>query len=286
MLGKSGTGKELVSRAIHLHGPWKEKPFITIDCGALAPALIDSEHFGHVRGAFTGADHARQGLLASAQGGTVLLDEVAELPVELQSKLLRALQEHQVRAIGGNEWTRLEARIIAATNQDLDPAIVEGSFREDPYYRPNVLSTNVPPLRERKSDIPLLAYHFIDRHRGEGRMTAISADAMQHLIRYNWPGNVRELENYIHRAMVIEVGPVIMEADLPSWVLSAAEDSRVGKGVPRLAETERRSIMAALQATGGDRVRAAQMPGIGKTTIYRKIKEFGLEDFLPFRKAS
>ncbi len=278
ILGESGTGKELVARAIHAHSPWKDKPFVAVDCGALTPALIDSELFGHVRGAFTGADHARQGLLASAQGGTVLLDEFAELPVELQTKLLRALQEHEIRLIGGNLWTHLEARIIAATNQDIGAAIQRGSVRKDLFYRLNVLTINVPPLRERKSDIPALAHDFINRHGGgEGRMTAISYDAMSRMMNYNWPGNVRELENCIQRALVLGSGQVIEAKDLPSPLL--CENPKEGKENLPLKELERRAIMEALQASGGGRERASKMLGIGKTTIYRKVRKYGLENF-------
>jgi DNA-binding NtrC family response regulator len=220
ILGESGTGKELVARAIHAHSPWKDKPFVPVDCGALTPTLIESELFGHVRGAFTGASQSRQGLLASARGGTVFLDEIAELPVELQAKLLRALQEHEVRAIGGNEWTRLDARIIAATNQDLNAAIDRGTFRKDLYYRLNVISIRVPPLRDRKSDIPALVHDFLARYAGdENPTTVISYDAMDCLKNYNWPGNVRELENSVQRALVLGTGPLIQMNDLPSAVL-------------------------------------------------------------------
>src|SRR5205814_998108 len=201
ILGESGTGKELVARAIHAQSPWANQPFVPVDCGALTPALIESELFGHVRGAFTGANQTRQGLLASAGRGTVFLDEIAELPVELQAKLLRALQEREVRAIGGNEWTRLDARVIAATNQDINEAIKHGSFRKDLYFRLNVLSIHLPPLRERKSDIPALVHDFLARYAGdENPTTVIAYGAMTRLMNYNWPGNVRELENCIQRA--------------------------------------------------------------------------------------
>jgi len=278
ILGESGTGKELVARAIHAHSPWKDKPFVAIDCGALTSALIDCELFGHVRGAFTGADSARQGLLASAQGGTVLLDEFAELPTELQTKLLRALQEHEIRLVGGNLWTHLEARIIAATNQDMGAAIQRGSVRRDLFYRLNVLTINVPPLRERKSDIPALAHDFINRHGGgEGSMTAISDDAINRMMTYNWPGNVRELENCIQRALVLGSGQVIEAKDLPPPLLYQNPNER--KENPKLKELERRAIMEALQAAGGECQRASKMLGIGKTTIYRKVRKYGLENF-------
>jgi two-component system response regulator AtoC len=285
ILGESGTGKELVARAIHAQSPWKEKPFVPVDCGALTPTLIESELFGHVRGAFTGANQARQGLLASAGGGTVFLDEIAELPVELQSKLLRALQEHEVRPIGGNVWTRLDARIIAATNQNVEDAVKRGSFRRDLYFRLNVMTIKVPPLRERKADLPALVHDFIDRHRvAETRAAGISYDAMNRLMAYNWPGNVRELENFIQRALVLGTGKVIEVKDLPSPVLYPTLSAGADCQVLPLKDIERQAIMHALETAGGDRVRAAKMLGIGKTTIYRKLKEFGLEDYLPLKK--
>jgi DNA-binding NtrC family response regulator len=279
ILGESGTGKELVARAIHAYSPWRDKPFVPVDCGALAPTLIESELFGHVRGAFTGATHNRQGLLASARGGTVFLDEIAELPVELQAKLLRALQEREIKPIGSNERTRVEARIIAATNQDIEAAIKRGSVRKDLYFRLNVVSVKMPPLRERKSDIPALVHFFIERHaEEESRVADISNEAMTRLMNYNWPGNVRELENCIQRALVLGAGPVIKAKDLPSSVLYQVGPSAEGPEVSPLEELERRAILKALRTTGGDRLRAAKMLGIGKTTIYRKLKEYGLEN--------
>jgi two-component system response regulator HydG len=277
ILGESGTGKELVARAIHAHGPLKDKPCVPVDCGALTPSLIESELFGHVRGAFTGASQSRQGLLASAQGGTVFLDEIAELPVELQAKLLRALQEHEVRAIGANEFIRLDARIIAATNQDLIAAVKQGTFRKDLYYRLNVLSIRMPPLRERKGDIPALVREFLVRYGGdENPAPLIGDDAMACLMQYNWPGNVRELENCIQRALVLGAGPAIEADDLPSPLLYFT--SKIEKiGPPHsLKEIERQAIMRALQEAGGSPVRAAKSLGIGKTTIYRKLREYGL----------
>jgi len=278
ILGETGTGKELVARAVHALGPWKDKPFVTVDCGALASTLIDTELFGHVRGAFTGADQARQGLFVSACDGTIFLDEIAELPIELQGKLLHVLQEHEVRPIGGNQWTHVEARVIAATNQDILAAIERGTFRQDLYFRLNLLCINVPPLRQRKSDIPGLAYDFIDQHRDGTRVTAISAGAMNRLIKYDWPGNVRELENCIQRAILLVVGPVILENDLPPSVLYDMGVGRAGTQVPLLYEIERRTIIEALETVGGDRVRAAKILGIGKTTIYRKVREMGLAE--------
>ncbi len=278
ILGESGTGKELVARAIHAHSPWHDKPFMPIDCGALSPTLIESELFGHVRGAFTGASQARQGLLAAARGGTVFLDEIAELPVELQAKLLRALQEREIRPIGSDEPTRLEARIIAATNQDLEATIRRGTFRKDLYFRLNVVSIKMPPLRERKSDIPALLHYFIDRHGGvQAGINDLSYEAMTRLMNYDWPGNVRELENCVQRALALGSGPLIQVKDLPSALLRHVGSAAKGQDGATLQELERRAILQALEATDGDRLRAAKLLGIGKTTIYRKLKEYGLE---------
>jgi DNA-binding NtrC family response regulator len=279
ILGESGTGKELVARAIHTRGPWRDKPFVPIDCGALAPTLIESELFGHVRGSFTGATQNRQGMLASARGGTVFLDEIAELPVELQSKLLRALQEQEIRPIGSNERMPLDARVIAATNQDVEAAIRHGSLRKDLYFRLNVISIKVPPLRERKSDLLALVRYFIERHQGdEGKGPEVSEEAMARLMNYNWPGNVRELENCIQRALVLGAGPVIQTKDLPSNVLYQVGPPADGPEISPLEEVERRAILKALRATGGDRLRAAKLLGIGKTTIYRKLKEYRISE--------
>jgi len=287
ILGESGTGKELVARAIHAQSPWKDKPFVPVDCGALTPTLIESELFGHVRGAFTGANQARQGLLASAHGGTVFLDEIAELPLELQGKLLRALQEHEVRPIGGNEWTRLEARIIAATNQDIKASIDRGAFRKDLYFRLNVVSINLLPLRERKNDIPALVHDFLARHGGDENLTTVIAnDAMARLMNYNWPGNVRELENCIQRALVLGAGPLIQAKDLPSPLLYHAGDKRESGDALSLKEAERQAVIKALHVAGGNPGRAAKILGIGKTTIYRKLKEYGLEKPASLPKAA
>ena len=220
ILGESGTGKELAARAIHAYSPWNKKPFMPVDCGALTPALIESELFGHVRGAFTGAVQSRQGLLAAAEGGSVFLDEIAELPVEVQAKLLRVLQEREIKPIGSNLRTPLDARIIAATNQDVQTAIRRGGFRKELFFRLDVVSIKLPPLRERKSDIPLLVHYFIERHSGsEGNITGISADAMTRLMSYDWPGNVRELENCVQRSLALGSGSIIQVRDLPSNLL-------------------------------------------------------------------
>ncbi|MBZ5672178.1 MAG: sigma-54 dependent transcriptional regulator [Acidobacteriia bacterium] len=277
----------MAARAIHAYSPWNKKPFMPVDCGALTPALIDSELFGHVRGAFTGAVQSRQGLLAAAEGGTVFLDEIAELPVEVQAKLLRVLQEREIKPIGSNLRTPLEARIIAATNQDVQTAIRRGGFRKELFFRLDVVSIKLPPLRERKSDIPLLVHYFIERHSGgEGNVTGISADAMTRLMSYDWPGNVRELENCVQRSLALGSGSTIQVRDLPSNLLHHQVRHDGESDILPLRDQERRAILEALESTHGDRVRAAQLLGIGKTTIYRKIKEYGLEDSATIRPSA
>lgn len=279
VLGESGTGKELVARAIHTFGPWRDLPFVPVDCGALSSNLIESELFGHVRGAFTGVSQNRRGLLSAGGKGTVFLDEIAELPVELQSKLLRAIQEREVRPVGSNQRLPLEARIIAGTNQHLEGAITRGTFRKDLFFRLNVVPIKLPPLRDRKNDIPLLVHHFIDRYSGtSGGAKDISYDAMSRLMSYDWPGNVRELENCVQRALALGSGPEIQVMDLPSNLVYSMQNERGTRHFSTLREIERDAIRQALEMTGGDRLRAAKLLGIGKTTVYRKIKEYDLED--------
>jgi DNA-binding NtrC family response regulator len=276
--GESGTGKELVARAIHSLGPWNQSPFVPIDCGALPPTLIESELFGHVKGAFTGAAQARQGLLAAAGSGTVFLDEIGELPIELQSRLLRALQEHEVRPLGSNERIRFDARVIAATNQDLEAGIKRGTFRKDLFFRLNVVSIKMPPLRERREDIPELVRHFLARLGSPNSVSQISDEVLGHLLNYDWPGNVRELENCIQRAISLGSGTFIQIQDLPSTMLyNLARKSSSRQDLTSLQALERQAIRQALEATGGDRVRAATLLGIGKTTIYRKLKVYGID---------
>jgi len=280
ILGESGTGKELVARAIHSKGPWCDRPFVPIDCGALTPTLIESEMFGHVRGAFTGATHGRQGLLAAAGEGTVFLDEIVELPVELQSKLLRALQEREIKPLGSNERIPVKARIVAATNHDLEAAIKRGTFRKELYFRLNVVCIKLPPLRERREDIPGLVRFFLAKHKANlGGITGVSDEVMARLMSYDWPGNVRELENCIQRALALGSAPQIRVVDLPSNLLNLVGELRHDpRALATLQELEQRAILQALEATKGDRLRAARLLGIGKTTIYRKLKEYGLED--------
>jgi DNA-binding NtrC family response regulator len=277
ILGESGTGKELVARAIHYSGPFRDKPFIAIDCGSLVPTLIESELFGYAKGAFTGAAQAKQGLLAIAEGGTVFLDEIGELALDLQAKLLRAFQEKEIRPVGGTKALPINVRILAATNRDLEQAVGKGTFRRDLYFRLNVLTVRLPALRERKQDIPLLAAHVIDRiSRTSGRRYSLSDEAMQALIAYDWPGNVRELENCIERCCAMNSGPVIRTVDLPSHVRATGQECQrtPTARITHLADLERDAILAAVRQLNGDKLMAARLLGIGKTTLYRKLKQY------------
>jgi len=279
ILGESGTGKELVARSIHYLGPRHLGPFAPVDCSALVPTLIESELFGYVKGAFTGAVRTKTGLLKAAEGGTLFLDEIADLPFDLQAKLLRALQEKEIRPVGSNERTSIDVRVIAATNRNLESAIRNGTFRQDLYYRLNVVQIKLPPLRERKSDIPLLVTHFLERFSDAQRPPrTISEEAMKQLMAYDWPGNVRELENAIERAVALSSGPTLHVGDLPSNLQYSSADRLPGNDeVVPLAELERRAIFRALRETSGDKLAAARLLGIGKTTLYRKLRQYQLE---------
>ena len=281
ILGESGTGKEMVARAIHYSGPFRDKPFIPVDCGSLVPTLIESELFGYVKGAFTGAVQSKEGLLAIAEGGTVFLDEVAELPVDLQAKMLRALQEKEIRPVGSTKRVPINVRILAATNRDLEQAVAQGSFRRDLYFRLNVLSVRIPPLRERRQDIPLLATAFLERaSQSSGHPVELSDDAMKALLDYDWPGNVRELENCLERCCAMSSGPIIHIVDLPSAITGAPihlTDVKADGRILPISEVERRTILGAIAFLNGDKLRAAKLLGIGKTTLYRKLKEYGAE---------
>ena len=292
IVGESGTGKELVARAIHANGPHAAKPFLPVDCGSLLPALMESELFGQVRGAFPGAPASKPGLLVAAAGGTVFLDEIAELPLHLQAKLLRALHEREVRPVGSTIPVPMEARVLAASNRDL-PAMVEtGRFRKDLFYRLNVVNIRIPPLRERLSDVPLLAAHVVERlSRERGVVYTLSDGALRLMDGYDWPGNVRELEHAIERACALSSGPVVHLADLPSELqehrlqsrplpLTLSASAETSFRVVPIVELERQAILSTLQHLNGDKLRAAKLLGIGKTTLYRKLKEYGLEDDL------
>ena len=279
ILGESGTGKELVARSIHFSGPRKDRPFVPVDCSALVPTLIESELFGYVKGAFTGATQAKQGLLEAAQGGTLFLDEIGDMPVDLQAKLLRALQEREVKPVGATERRQINVRIIAATNRDLESAIRAGTFRQDLFFRLNVVQVKLSPLRDRKSDIPLLVAAFLEKFSdAQGPVRTISEDAMRRLIAYDWPGNVRELENAIERAVALGSGPILHVADLPSNLqYPTTERAPERDEILPLEELERRAILRTLRETGGDKLSAARMLGIGKTTLYRKLKQYHME---------
>jgi DNA-binding NtrC family response regulator len=282
ILGESGTGKELVARSIHFSGPFRDKPFIPVDCGSLVPTLIESELFGYVKGAFTGAMHAKDGLLAIAEGGTVFLDEVGELPVDLQAKLLRAIQEKEIRPVGSTKRIPINVRILAATNRDLEQAVSQGTFRRDLYFRLNVLSLRIPSLRERRQDIPLLATHFLDRlSRTSGQERTLSDDALKAMLAYDWPGNVRELENCLERACAFTTGPTLHLGDLPPAVSNLQISPCGGDGgnkIMPMVELEKQTILNTIAQLNGDKLLAARLLGIGKTTLYRKLKEYASQE--------
>jgi two-component system response regulator HydG len=276
ILGESGTGKELVARSIHFLGARKDKPFVPVECSALVATLIESELFGYTRGAFTGAMQAKQGLMESANGGTLLLDEIGEMSLEMQAKLLRALQEGEIKPVGSTERRPINIRIVAATNRDLEFGIKNGTFRQDLYFRLNVVQIKLPPLRERKADIPLLVNTFLEKFSDAARpIRSISEDAMRRIMGYDWPGNIRELENAIERAVALGSGPILHVGDLPSNLQYTPSEkiSDVEELVP-LETLERRAIFRALQETSGDKLAAARLLGIGKTTLYRKLKQY------------
>ena len=291
ILGESGTGKEIVARTIHYNGPNANHPFIPVDCGSLVPTLIESELFGYVKGAFTGANRSKEGLLATAEGGTVFLDEIGELPLDLQAKLLRALQEKEIRPIGSNQRIPIHVRILAATNRDLVSMVEQGKFRKDLFFRLNVVNVKVPSLRERRADIALLAAHFLERRRREtGVSYTLSDDVLRVLGSYDWPGNVRELENTIERACALSSGPVLHLGDMPTQLQeyrmhsqgvpepSDEEPVKVDASILTIAEMEKQAILNTLRQLNGDKLTAARLLGIGKTTLYRKLKEYGISD--------
>ena len=281
ILGESGTGKEMVARSIHYSGPFRDKPFIPVDCGSLVPTLIESELFGYVRGAFTGANQAKDGLLAIAEGGTVFLDEVGELPVDLQSKLLRAIQEKEIRPVGSTRRVPINVRILAATNRDLEQAVTEGTFRRDLYFRLNVLSLRIPALRERREDISILIDHFMERaSRASGQEKIVTDEARRIMLAYDWPGNVRELENCLERTCAFTSGPLIHVPDLPPAIANTQIDTPGNENTLKIvpmAELEKRSILNAIAELNGDKLQAARLLGIGKTTLYRKLKDYALQ---------
>jgi len=265
-----------LARGVHFASPRRDHPFAPVDCASLVPSLIESELFGYVKGAFTGAIQSKRGLLESAQGGTLFLDEIGDMPLNLQAKLLRALQEHEIRPVGSTERRQINVRIIAATNRDLDAAIRGGTFRQDLYFRLNVVQMKLPPLRDRKSDIPLLVASFLEKFSAmHGSARTISDEAMSRLLAYDWPGNVRELENVIERATALGEGRLIELADLPiNLHRSTGVHYQGDNEILGLEELERRAIFKTLRETDGDKLSAARLLGIGKTTLYRKLRKY------------
>ena len=277
--GESGTGKEVIAKAVHHASPRAARPFVAVNCGAVPEALLESELFGHVRGAFTGAAGNKLGLFEEADGGTLFLDEIAEMPAALQVKLLRALQSGEVRRLGATQTTIIDVRVIAATHGDLVARISQGTFREDLFYRLNVIHVPLPPLRERREDLPALAEHFLARSAGKlGRTLRLSPGALERLLRYPWPGNVRELENAIERAAILARTETVEADDLPPHV-AAGLQLGPSPALPRqisLADAERAHILQTLERVGGSHSSAAEALGIGRTTLWRKLKEYGL----------
>jgi two-component system response regulator HydG len=273
--GKSGTGKELVARAIHAQSPRKDRRFVALNCGGLTETLLESELFGHVKGAFTGAISSKPGVFQEADGGTLFLDEIANMPLSMQVKLLRTIQEGEIKAVGSNQTFQVNVRFIAATNRDLLVAVSEGIFREDLYYRVNVITIALPDLSERTEDIPLLTNHFVERFAKKLRkpVERIAEEAMALLMDYSWPGNVRELENCIERAVVLTKGTSITAAELPPSVraLQQKEGLRLPVGIT-LENLEREAILRTLAHCNGNRAAAAKMLGLAERTLYRKLR--------------
>jgi len=302
--GETGTGKELVAHAIHINSPREDKPFVRVNCAALAPGVLESELFGHEKGAFTGAVSFRPGRFELADGGTLFLDEIGDLPMEVQIKLLRALQEREFERVGGTETIKVDVRVISATNRNLEQMIEEGTFREDLYYRLNVFPVSLPPLRDRAGDLPLLVDHFVQKFtRTSGRqVNGCSPEALDKLCGYNWPGNVRELENIIERSLILARGERIEARDLDfgrraqTSTGSTPTLSTGGDGVParaaatgdesrplaeRLLDEERREIIAAVEKSNSNIAGAARMLGINRSTLYYRMRKHGLEHLLP-----
>ena len=282
--GESGTGKELVARALHYRGTLAKRPFVAVDCGSLVPTLIESELFGYEKGAFTGALRSKQGLLQSADTGTIFLDEVGELPLEMQAKILRFLQEKEVRPVGSNQKVKVDVRIMAATNRDLETEYKKGTFRKDLYFRLNVVTIHLPPLRERRSDIPILANWFLERL-APGRDASVSGAAMKALLAYDWPGNVRELENCLERAVALGDQRLIDLTDLPPSIARAEVPEKAARfeiaasadpTTTDLEDIERATIQRVFVQVNGDKALAGKMLGISRATLYRKLKRYNI----------
>ncbi len=290
--GESGTGKELVARAIHAHGPRRDRPFIPVNCGALPDTLLESEMFGHEKGAFTGAVGTKHGLFETADEGTLFLDEIGELGPSLQVKLLRVMQDQEIRRVGATTATKVDVRLVAATNRDLVAMVKENKFREDLFYRLNVVRIKLPPLRERREDIRMLAEHFLRKYAGTGEQSVrgFSEEARQCLERYRWPGNVRELENAVERAVSLSHGPVVLPEDLPEAVRGgtaaevpsadsapAPKSDEAAESMLTLEEVERRHLLRVLKEMKGNKVKAAKVLGIDRRTLYRMAERFGID---------
>ena len=300
ILGESGTGKEMVARSIHANGPNSSKSFTTVDCGSLAPAILESELFGHAKGAYPGAVRSKESRLASAEGGTVFLDEISEMTLDLQAKLFRALQEREVRPLGSSHGLPLSTRVLAASKRDLGGMVEQGKFRKDLYFRINVVNLRIPALRDRRMDIPALAAHLLEKlDLGSGVERTFSDQALRIMSEYDWPGNVRELENAIERACTLSSGPILHMGDLPTQLQDfqmhrdhltgvpetdeADLDGVLGVGPRRgtivsIAEMEKQAILGTITQLKGDKLTAAKLLGIGKTTLYRKLKEYGISE--------
>ena len=276
VLGETGTGKELAARCIHNSSSRKNSAFVAVDCSSLTPTLIESELFGHIRGAFTGADTNKKGLVESADAGTLFLDEIGELPKELQAKLLRVIQEREVRPVGATDAKPINTRFIAATHRDLKHAVAEGAFRRDLYYRLNVFPIAMPPLRERKGDIPLLVTAFLTKHADSMRpIETICEDFWRSVMSHDWPGNVRELENFVARCLALGSGSTLRDEDGCLIPEEIGNNTLAETDTHRLDSIERYTIVKALKETNGDKIAAARILGIGKTTIYRKLRQYG-----------
>ena len=280
--GESGTGKELVARAIHFRGALAQTPFVAVDCGSLVPTLMESELFGYEKGAFTGATKSKSGLFHAANGGTIFLDEIGEIPLEMQAKMLRVLQEKEVRPVGSNERISIDVRVIAATNRDLEAAYRAGTFRKDLYFRLNVVTVHLPPLRERRSDIPVLVHYFLNRYAAAAHVQVTPA-AMKSLLQYDWPGNVRELENCIARALTLGDQEVIDVHDLPPAIRTEqpvnrtiAPEDAASLSTTALAEMEKMTILRVFEQAHGDKALAGKMLGISRATLYRKLKRYNI----------
>lgn len=277
LYGERGTGKELVARSIHYNSQRSDRPFVTVDCASLVETLMESELFGHVRGAFTGALQAKRGLFEEADGGTLFLDEVGNLSLSTQAKLLRFLQEYEIKRVGGTENIKVDVRVIAATNQFLEPLVKSGNFREDLFDRLNVVPISLPPLREKKEDIPLLIIHFLQKSSEENRkqISYISPEALDILTQYSWPGNVRELRHTIERAVVLSTQPIILPEDLPKKMLEEVKGKEIQfpEELLPLREVEKRYVLKVLRETKGNKKKASEILGIDRTTLYRILEK-------------